>query len=88
VDTEQLVKLGGTFVVSGDRIYDMALRLQYSREALDDSENPFKLILEENLEKAIQIALKESPIDETLHIIPTYSAMLEVRGLLTGQKIL
>jgi len=62
--------------------------LQYSREALDDNEQSFKLILEENLEKAIQIALKESPIDETLHIIPTYSAMLDVRGLLTGQKIL
>lgn len=88
VDTEQLVKLGGIFVVSGDRVYDMALRLQYSREQLDQNDNSFKLIIEENLEKALQIALKESSIDETLHIIPTYSAMLEIRGILTGQKIL
>ncbi|MEB3309097.1 MAG: Mur ligase family protein [Snowella sp.] len=88
VDTEQLVKLGGTFVVSGDRIYDMALRLDYSREQLEANGNEFKLILEENLSNAIQKALESTPEDETLHIIPTYSAMLEVRGLLTGQKIL
>ncbi len=88
VDTEQLVKLGGTFVVSGDRIYDMALRLDYSRDQLEANGTEFKLILEENLSNAIQRALEATPEDETLHIIPTYSAMLEVRGLLTGQKIL
>jgi UDP-N-acetylmuramyl tripeptide synthase len=44
--------------------------------------------LEENLEKAVQIALELTPAEETLHIIPTYTAMLEVRGILTGRKIL
>ncbi len=31
VDTEKFVNSGGTIVVSGDRVYDMALRLEYSK---------------------------------------------------------
>ncbi len=96
VDTEPLVASGGTFIVSGDRLYDMALRLQYSQPELIQSSQPNegwdqnkpRLILEENLAKAVQIALAATPAQETLHIIPTYTAMLEVRGLLTGRKIL
>jgi lipid II isoglutaminyl synthase (glutamine-hydrolysing) len=85
VDTEKLVELGGTIVVSGDRVYDMALRLRYSQM---DGDNNFKLIIKEDLQDAITTALEHTPADETLHILPTYSAMLEVRGLLTGRKIL
>jgi lipid II isoglutaminyl synthase (glutamine-hydrolysing) len=85
VDTEKLVELGGTIVVSGDRVYDMALRLRYSQT---DEHNNFKLIIKEDLQEAITTALEHTPADETLHILPTYSAMLEVRGLLTGRKIL
>jgi UDP-N-acetylmuramyl tripeptide synthase len=87
VDTEKLVALGGTFIVSGDRVYDLALRLEYSREQINNNEN-FTLIIEEDLPTAVQRALELTPNDETLHILPTYSAMLEVRGLLTGRKIL
>ena len=85
VDTEKLVELGGTIVVSGDRVYDMALRLRYSQT---DEHSNFKLIIKEDLQDAITTALEHTPADETLHILPTYSAMLEVRGLLTGRKIL
>lgn len=85
VDTEKLVTLGGTIVISGDRVYDMALRLQYSQM---DGENNCKLIIKEDLQEAIDTALAHTPTQETLHILPTYSAMLEVRGLLTGRKIL
>lgn len=88
VDTEKLVNLGGTLVVSGDRVYDMTLRLQYSLTQLDPDGKKVSLIIEENLQKAIQTALNRTPDDETLHILPTYSAMLEVRGILTGRKIL
>ncbi|MEB3160668.1 MAG: Mur ligase family protein [Synechocystis sp.] len=96
VDTEALVESGGTFIISGDRLYDMALRLQYSQATLvqpSDINQPWdqsraRLIIEENLDKAIQLALTATPDNETLHIIPTYTAMLEVRGLLTGRKIL
>ncbi|MBD2597945.1 Mur ligase family protein [Nostoc spongiaeforme FACHB-130] len=85
VDTEKLVERGGTIVVSGDRVYDMALRLRYSEKSLESNLN---LIVEEDLKQAIATALKHTPENETLHILPTYSAMLEVREVLTGRKIL
>jgi UDP-N-acetylmuramyl tripeptide synthase len=88
VDTEKLVKSGGTLIVSGDRAYDMALRLQYSRDKIDNNSGGVELIIKEDLPEAINTALARTPADETLHILPTYSAMLEVRGILTGRKIL
>ncbi len=86
VDTEQLIGLNGTIIVSGDRVYDMALRLEYSRQNKD--RDGFELIVQENLNQAIATALAKTPPRETLHILPTYSAMLEVRQILTGRKIL
>jgi len=85
VDTEKLVERGGTLVVSGDRVYDLALRLRYSQNSLESKLN---LIVEEDLRQAIATALEHTPENETLHILPTYSAMLEVREVLTGRKIL
>ncbi|HYW21560.1 MAG TPA: Mur ligase family protein [Nodularia sp. (in: cyanobacteria)] len=85
VDTEKLVQRGGTLVVSGDRVYDLALRLRYSENS---GQSNLNLIVEEDLRQAIAIALKHTPDNETLHILPTYSAMLEVREVLTGRKIL
>mgnify|MGYP006274865997 CR=1 FL=1 len=85
VDTEQLVAQGGTIVVSGDRVYDMALRIQYSQEILNHPD--LNLIIKANLKQAVDTALKATPPQHTLHILPTYSAMLEVRQLLTGRKI-
>ncbi|MEH1852203.1 MAG: Mur ligase family protein [Nostoc sp.] len=85
VDTEKLVERGGTIVVSGDRVYDMALRLRYSQKSTEINLN---LIVEEDLRQAIATALEHTPENETLHILPTYSAMLEVREVLTGRKIL
>jgi lipid II isoglutaminyl synthase (glutamine-hydrolysing) len=86
VDTEALTNQGGTLVISGDRTYDMALRLQYSELTLHHSH--LQLIVEENLSQAISTALAMTPQNETLHILPTYSAMLEVRENLVGRKIL
>ncbi|MFN6561772.1 MAG: MurT ligase domain-containing protein [Nostoc sp. ChiSLP01] len=85
VDTEKLVERGGTLVVSGDRVYDMALRLRYSQKS---PESTLNLIVQEDLRQAIATALEHTPENETLHILPTYSAMLEVREVLTGRKIL
>jgi UDP-N-acetylmuramyl tripeptide synthase len=88
VDTEELVKLGGTLVVSGDRVYDMALRLTYSSPDPVRQRTNFELVVRENLTEAIDTALSYTKDRETLHIIPTYSAMLEVREVLVGRKIL
>ncbi|TVQ46183.1 MAG: Mur ligase family protein [Gloeocapsa sp. DLM2.Bin57] len=82
VDTEQLTQLQGKIIVSGDRTYDLALRMQYSNPS------PEHLIVIDNLSTAIKTALDNTPMAVPLYILPTYSAMLEVRQLLTGKKIL
>jgi lipid II isoglutaminyl synthase (glutamine-hydrolysing) len=84
VDTEPLVQRGGTLIVSGDRVYDLALRLRYSETSLTSQAT---LIVEPDLKSAIAIALEKTPVNETLHILPTYTAMLDVREALIGKKI-
>jgi len=69
VDFEMIPK-GVSVRVSGDRVYDLAIRLKYAG---------IKATIFENLEKAL-----EGP----LFVLPTYSAMLEVRQILKGRKIL
>ena len=88
VDTEELVKLGGNLVISGDRTYDMALRMTYSSHEIEADKTNFNLIVQEDLHEAINTALDRTSESETLHIIPTYSAMLEIREILVGRKIL
>lgn len=66
--------------ISGDRVYDIALRLKYA----DISGFEIK----DNLKEAVEFALKRAEKDETLYILPTYSAMLDLRKILTGKKIL
>jgi lipid II isoglutaminyl synthase (glutamine-hydrolysing) len=87
VDTENLVSLGGNIIVSGDRTFDMALRLRYSQDKINEGEGNLNLIVEPDLSKAIKTALEKTSTQETLHIVPTYSAMLEVRQILTGKAI-
>lgn len=67
-------------LLAGDRVYDMALRVQY-----EDYKN-FETY--ENLEEAIDAGAKYTELNETFFILPTYSAMLEVRKIITGKKIL
>ncbi len=96
VDFENLAEPHGTargttrIVVSGDRCFDLGLRLKYalqtqnSRFKIQDS----KFVIEQSLEKAITLSLEKTQQDEILWILPTYSAMLEVRKIITGKKIL
>ncbi|MFH1648359.1 MAG: MurT ligase domain-containing protein [Patescibacteria group bacterium] len=69
---------GKAIFVSGKRCFDMAARLMYAGVDVE-KENIF-----EDLNRAIQ---KVSERDEVL-VFPNYSAMLEVRKILTGKKIL
>jgi UDP-N-acetylmuramyl tripeptide synthase len=80
VDFEDFSSQFRNIILSGDRTYDMGLRLKYAEYKEFETE--------ENLIKAIDIAINETPKDEILYILPTYSAMLEVRKILTGKKIL
>jgi lipid II isoglutaminyl synthase (glutamine-hydrolysing) len=67
-------------LVAGDRVYDMALRIRY--------EEYKQLETFENLEDAIEKGSKHTDENETFFILPTYSAMLDVRKIITGKKIL
>ncbi len=64
-------------VLSGDRVYDMALRLKYT-----DFNN---FIIEENLTQAIKKVIEKTDI---AIILTTYTGMLDVRKILTGRKLL
>lgn len=67
--------------VSGDRVYDMAIRIKYADVVTSFSVEP-------DMSVALRTALSKTPKGQTLYILPTYSAMLEARKLLTGRKIL
>lgn len=90
VDLEQ-INPSMKITISGDRLYDMALRMKYAMQNFPRSGillRETKFQIEENLKSAIHIALDQTPKSETLYILPTYSAMLEVRKVLTGKSIL
>lgn len=82
VDFERFAEQGGKVFVSGDRVFDMALRLKYAGIDLP----PMQIHAE--LKDAVENATNETSKNEILFILPTYSAMLEVRKVLTGRKIL
>jgi UDP-N-acetylmuramyl tripeptide synthase len=82
IDFETLIKKGMNLYLAGDRVCDLALRIKYAGvEVLD--ENIF-----ENLQEAIGKGILETKPKETFYILPTYSAMLESRKIITGKKIL
>lgn len=63
-------------VVSGVRASDMATRLKYA------GVDPSQLIIEDDLKSAVRIALDKTPQDETLYILPTYTALLSLRNII------
>ena len=103
VDFEDYVNKFSNITVSGDRTYDMALRMRYaiqnsklkgqnygstSSPSRAKSRDNSKVKIYEDLGEAIKNTLKILIENKTLFILPTYSAMLEVRKILTGKKIL
>lgn len=83
VDFEEIVKKAKTIICSGDRVYDMALRIKYSFQTQNSKLKTF-----DKLEGALRHGLENTLKEETLYIFPTYSAMLDIRKILTGKKIL
>ena len=66
---------GASFTLSGIRAEDMAVRLKYA-------ELPVGPVIPDRKE-AIKAALKATPPGETLYVLPTYTAMLEIRQTLS-----
>lgn len=82
VDFEQLA--GETHrlmlvVASGRRGEDMAVRLKYAGLP------PSSIVVENQLADAVQLALEKVPEGGTLHVLPTYTAMLELRRVLNDR---
>ena len=72
-DWEALTPYVQSVVVGGARAADMALRLQYA--GFPGADAP----VERDIEAALQRALQTLPRDAELTVLPTYTAMLEVR---------
>jgi len=81
VDFEMLAGQAALLLASGRRAADMALRLKYA----DIDADP---VIEEDTEGALKMALALTPEGQRLYVIPTYTAMLQVRKLLArwGQR--
>lgn len=62
--------------VSGSRAADMAVRLKYAGISSD------KIKIIENIGKAVDYAVKNTPNDEKLYILPTYTALLKLQNIL------
>lgn len=63
-------------VVAGTRAEDMAVRLKYAGVARQ------RIACEPDLERALATALAASPPGAQVHVLPTYTALLEFRELL------
>ena len=90
VDFEDYIDKFKNIIVSGDRAYDIALRIKYTTKNSNIKSQNYnsKLKIYEELKEAIDESLKLTSKNEALYILPTYSAMLETRKILTGKKIL
>jgi len=67
--------------ISGLRAEDMALRMKYAE--IDGSQ----VIIEKNLLKALQLSLDKLLPEETLYVLPTYTAMMDIRNELVKKGI-
>ncbi len=82
VDFEILSDKKNSFILTGDRVYDLRTRLKYAGIASENIE------IYEGSAEALTHALMKTSSDETLYILPTYTAMLDLRKEITGKKIL
>ncbi|NJO05970.1 MAG: DUF1727 domain-containing protein, partial [Chloroflexaceae bacterium] len=73
-DFEPLVPHIAGVVVSGVRAPDMAVRLKYAGLP------PNRMTVEGHLPRALDTALAALPVGATLSILPTYTAMLDLRA--------
>ena len=84
VDFEGLVEFADNIIITGDRAEDMGLRIKYTSGQMANG----KWQIERDSEDALGAALKKLSEDETLYILPTYTAMLDLRKIISGRSIL
>jgi UDP-N-acetylmuramyl tripeptide synthase len=76
VEFERLQERVNLAVCTGLRAEDMAVRLKYA------GLGPERIRVENDLRRAIERVLEAAEPNETVYVLPTYTAMLAVRELL------
>ncbi|WP_217920848.1 MurT ligase domain-containing protein [Miltoncostaea oceani] len=76
VDYEPLLERAASLTLTGDRAYDLALRMRYAGVP-DDA-----MTVEPDPERALDRAVAAVPDGGTLYVLPTYTAMLGLRETL------
>jgi len=76
VDVEPLLPRLTTLTLTGDRAHELALRFRYAGLARA------RMRVEPDLERALDAAIASTPPGEALSVLPTYTAMLDLRALL------
>ena len=93
VEFDKLHEFASKIFISGDRAYDMAIRMKYglpSDQQITSSQNKLMFdnaIVYENLKNAIDHAASSGHNDDCI-ILATYSGMLDARNILVGRKIM
>jgi len=80
VDFKPILNVANNIYAAGDRVYDLNLRLRY-----ENSNQTIETY--EDLSSAIEKIVNKTKKGDMLYILPTYSAMLEVRKLLIGRRL-
>ncbi len=96
VDYEALIKKTKYITVSGQRAKDLGIRIRYAHSSIipldiDLRQNLItigsQLVIIDNLTDAIHHVASVTKTDEMIYVLPVYSAMLEVRQILTGDNL-
>src|SRR3989344_1124635 len=93
VEFDKLHEFASKIFISGDRAYDMAIRMKYglaSDQQITNSQDKLifdNAIVYENLKNAIDHAASSGHNDDCI-ILATYSGMLGARNILGGRKIM
>ena len=95
VDFENLLSDNKIIYISGDRTYDMGIRFNYLFKKTEIKKNEKNIYCVnnhiytiENIKDAIESFISQSNENDKLYILPTYSAMLEIRKILSGKKLI
>jgi len=72
VDFSKLLSAKNPIVTSGTRAYDIANRLKYAGFPTE------KIVVEQDIKKAIQLVLNNTAKDEKITILPSYTALLKI----------
>ena len=92
VDFENLIQIADKIFVTGDRAYDLGVRLEYAMDSkkisIDDDKITIgsKVYIYKKTNDALLAGIKEIEKQETLYVFPVYSAMLIIRKILTGDE--